>query len=110
MWRQVSNLPLLPGKLETCRHIGTDSSRGESIMTTIPTPLVRLSNLFPHRQVWAKCEHLARSGSFKIRGTIHLLERLSQESRTRELVVPSMGNTALGVAVGARDFGFRVVG
>src|SRR5262249_28668329 len=80
------------------------------MLTTIPTPLVRLNNLFPHRQVWAKCEHLALSGSFKIRGTIHLLERLGQEGRTRQLVVPSMGNTALGVAVGARAFGFRVVG
>jgi len=80
------------------------------MLMTIPTPLVRLSNLFPQRQVWAKCEHLALSGSFKIRGTIHLLERLGQEGRTRQLVVPSMGNTALGVAVGASAFGFRVVG
>src|SRR5262245_4237763 len=80
------------------------------MLATIPTPLVRLSNLFPHRQVWAKCEHLALSGSFKIRGTIHLLERLGREGRTRQLVVPSMGNTALGVAVGARACDFRVVG
>ena len=26
MWRQVSNLPLLPGKLETCRHCHLDGS------------------------------------------------------------------------------------
>jgi threonine dehydratase len=69
-----------------------------------------LSNLFPRRQVWAKCEHLALSGCFKIRGAVHLLERLRREGGSRQLVVPSMGNTALGVAVGARAFGFPVLG
>lgn len=74
------------------------------------TPLVRLGNLFPQRAVYAKCEHLAPSGCFKIRGATHLLERLSQDGRTRLLVVPSMGNTALGAAVGAKAFGFNMVG
>jgi threonine dehydratase len=80
------------------------------MLATIPTPLVRLGNLFPRRQVWAKCEHLALSGCFKIRGAVHLLERLSREGGSRQLVVPSMGNTALGIAVGARAFGFPVLG
>jgi threonine dehydratase len=80
------------------------------MLSTRATPLVRLSNLFPQRQVWAKCEHLALSGSFKMRGTVHLLERLVRDNRSRLLVVPSMGNTALGVAVGAQAFGFHVVG
>src|SRR4051812_22282463 len=74
------------------------------------TPLIRLSNLFPHRAVYAKCEFLAPSGCFKIRGATHLLKHLSREGRTRQLVVPSMGNTALGAAVGAKAFGFSMVG
>lgn len=77
---------------------------------TLPTPLIRLSNLFPHRQVYAKCEFVAPSGCFKIRGAVHLLEHLSREAQTRQLVVPSMGNTALGAAVGAKAFGFTMVG
>jgi threonine dehydratase len=75
-----------------------------------PTPLVRLGNLFPDRPVHAKCEFLAPSGSFKARGIVHLLERLRREGQQRPLVVPSMGNTALGAAVGARAYGFRMVG
>jgi threonine dehydratase len=75
-----------------------------------PTPLVRLGNLFPGREVYAKCEFLAPSGCFKIRGAAHLLAHLDREGSTRELVVPSMGNTALGAAVGARAFGFGMVG
>src|SRR5262245_43389089 len=75
-----------------------------------PTPLIHLGNLFPGREVHAKCEFLAPSGCFKIRGAVHLLEHLAREGRTRQLVVPSMGNTALGAAVGAKAFGFGMIG
>jgi threonine dehydratase len=76
----------------------------------VRTPLIRLGNLFPRRQVYAKCEFAAPAGSFKIRGAVHLLARLRGEGRSPQLIVPSMGNTALGAAVGARSFGFRMVG
>jgi threonine dehydratase len=75
-----------------------------------PTPLIRLANLFPRRAVYAKCEFLAPSGCFKIRGAMHLLDHLSREGRTPPLIVPSMGNTALGAATGAQAFGFRMTG
>jgi threonine dehydratase len=75
-----------------------------------PTPLVRLGNLFPRHEVHAKCEFLAPSGCFKIRGATHLLEHLQRAGGTRHLVVPSMGNTALGAAVGAQAFGFTMTG
>jgi threonine dehydratase len=73
-----------------------------------PTPLVRLGNLFPRHEVFAKCEFLAPSGCFKIRGATHLLEHLARQSGSRRLVVPSMGNTALGAATAAREFGFAM--
>ncbi len=75
-----------------------------------PTPLIRLGNLFPQREVYAKCEFVAPSGCFKIRGAMHLLDHLSREGRTRQLIVPSMGNTALGAAVGAQALGFGMTG
>jgi threonine dehydratase len=75
-----------------------------------PTPLVRLGNLFPGREVHAKCEFLAPSGCFKIRGAVHLLEHLRREGRSPRLIVPSMGNTALGAATGAQAFGFGMTG
>jgi threo-3-hydroxy-L-aspartate ammonia-lyase len=77
--------------------------------TTVRTPLIRLGNLFPNQEVYAKCEFIAPSGSFKIRGAAHLLEHLTAKGGTTALVVPSMGNTALGAAVGAQAFGFSVV-
>src|SRR5262249_37187815 len=80
------------------------------MLPLLPTPLIRLGNLFPQREVYAKCEFLAPSGCFKIRAPTHLLEHLSREGRTRQLVVPSMGNTALGAATGAQAFGFSMTG
>src|SRR5262245_30097222 len=81
------------------------------IMSPPPnTPLVRLGNLFPDRAVYAKCEFLAPSGCFKIRGAMHLLAHLGRDGKTRQLVVPSMGNTALGAAEGAKALGFALTG
>src|SRR3977135_1047470 len=80
------------------------------MLSLLPTPLIRLGNLFPRREIHAKCEFLAPSGCFKIRGAVHLLEHLRREGGPRQLVVPSMGNTALGAAVGAKAFGFSMVG
>src|SRR5438093_3890131 len=80
------------------------------MLPLVPTPLVRLGNLFPRREVHAKCEFLAPSGCFKIRGATHLLDHLRREGRTPQLIVPSMGNTALGAATAARAFGFGMTG
>lgn len=80
------------------------------MLTLSPTPLIRLANLFPQAEVHAKCEFLAPSGCFKIRGAAHLLAHLQGAGRSPELIVPSMGNTALGAAVGAKEFGFKMTG
>src|SRR5262249_19259822 len=80
------------------------------MLSAFPTPLVRLTNLFPDGRVYAKCEFPVPSGSFKIRGAKHLLDHLSREPGSRELVVPSMGNTALAAALGAKLYGFRMIG
>src|SRR5215472_13377167 len=80
------------------------------MLPLLQTPVIRLGNLFPRRAVYAKCEFLAPSGCFKIRGAVHLLDHLNQEGHTRHLVVPSMGNTALGAATGAQAFGFSMTG
>src|ERR1700734_895554 len=80
------------------------------MLPLMQTPLIRLGNLFPDRGVYAKCEFLAPSGCFKIRGAVHLLEHLKREGRTPQLIVPSMGNTALGAATGAQAMGFSMTG
>jgi threonine dehydratase len=83
---------------------------GPTITPIARTPSIRLSNLFPRRDVYAKCEFLAPSGCFKIRGAVNLLENLRRAGKTGQLIVPSMGNTALGAATAAQAFGFRMTG
>ena len=81
-----------------------------AMLPLVPTPLIRLGNLFPRREVYAKCEFLAPSGCFKIRGAVHLLDHLRREGGPQQLIVPSMGNTALGAATAAKAFGFSMTG
>jgi threonine dehydratase len=80
------------------------------MLSLLPTPLVRLTNLFPRPDVYVKCEHLAPSGCFKVRGAVHLLDRLSRDGRAPRLIVPSSGNTAVGAATAAKAFGFGMTG
>jgi threonine dehydratase len=80
------------------------------MLSLMPTPTIRLGNLFPQHEVYAKCEFLAQSGCFKIRGAAHLLDHLRHSGGTRQLIVPSMGNTALGAATAAQAYGFTMTG
>lgn len=55
--------------------------------------------------VLLKCEHLQRTGSFKARGALVRLARLSEGERRRGVVAASAGNHAQGVAWAARRLG-----
>jgi threonine dehydratase len=52
-----------------------------------------------------KCEHLQRTGSFKIRGAYNRIVQLSDEERARGVVASSAGNHAQGVALSAQLVG-----
>jgi threonine dehydratase len=104
-------MPAKDLQLAQPQSVGSLAYQHSLMMSQQPkTPLIRLGNLFPQRAVYAKCEFLAPSGCFKIRGANHLLDHLQREGRTQPLVVPSAGNTALGAAEGSKIFGFKMVG
>ncbi len=66
-----------------------------------PTPL-RLSHaLREHGEVFLKLECWQPTGSYKVRGALNLLGRLSPAERQRGVVAASAGNHALGVAFAA---------
>ena len=56
-------------------------------------------------EVVLKCEHLQRTGSFKLRGAYNRIALLDDESRRRGVVCASAGNHAQGVALSARLLG-----
>lgn len=63
-----------------------------------------ISAIFGHRTV-LKCEHLQRTGSFKIRGAANCIAVLSDAERATGVVCASAGNHAQGVAVAASSMG-----
>jgi threonine dehydratase len=55
--------------------------------------------------VMLKCENLQRTGSFKVRGALTRMSRLSEDERRRGVVAASAGNHAQGVALAAQELG-----
>jgi threonine dehydratase len=55
--------------------------------------------------VYLKLENLQRTGSFKVRGALHRLSRLTAQERSRGVVAASAGNHAQGVALAAQRLG-----
>lgn len=67
------------------------------------TPALRSSTL--GEGVVLKAESFQRTGSFKIRGALHRVARLSSEERSRGVITFSAGNHAQAVALACRDAG-----
>ncbi|GAB3565341.1 threonine ammonia-lyase [Spelaeicoccus albus] len=69
--------------------------------TIAATPLERSRALSggPVGSVYLKCENLQRTGSFKIRGALNRISRLSDSERGAGVVAASAGNHAQGVAL-----------
>lgn len=59
-------------------------------------------------ELYLKCEHLQRTGSFKFRGATNKLSTLGDEDRKRGVVTASSGNHGLAVATAAKRLGIPV--
>ncbi len=71
------------------------------------TPLERSAALseIAGGDVWLKCEHRQKTGSFKLRGAFNAISALPKEVRERGIIASSAGNHGLGVAFAAKHFG-----
>ena len=56
-----------------------------------------------------KAELFQRGGSYKLRGPLNKIARLSDEERARGVICSSAGNHSQGVALAARQYGVRAV-
>jgi len=57
--------------------------------------------------VWLKCEHRQKTGSFKLRGAFNAIAALPKQVRERGVIASSAGNNGLGVALAAKHFGIQ---
>lgn len=86
------------------------TSAGEVVARELAgTPLVGhpLLDRVAGAEVLVKHEHVLPTGSFKVRGGVHLAATLSADERARGVVTCSTGNHAQSVAYGARLAGCR---
>jgi threonine dehydratase len=59
-------------------------------------------------EVYLKCEHLQRTGSFKVRGAVNKLRRLGAAAQRTGVVTASTGNHGQGVALAGKLAGVPV--
>ena len=60
-------------------------------------------------EVRLKAELFQKGGSYKVRGPMNKIARLSDEERARGVICSSAGNHSQGVAIAAREYGVRAV-
>ena len=74
---------------------------------TVKTPLIRLSQLDSYLgcQVYAKCECMQITGSFKLRGAMNMIMGLDPEQLKNGIVTASSGNHGRGCAYAAKKLG-----
>lgn len=74
-----------------------------------PTPLLRnswLSELY-HCDIYLKLENMQPIGSFKIRGALYRISKLSASEKKKGVIAASAGNHAQGVAWGSKQLGVK---
>jgi threonine dehydratase len=76
--------------------------RLEGVVQLTPLEPSRAASEAAGLTTYLKCEHLQRTGSFKIRGAYNRIAQLTDAERSRGVVCASAGNHAQGVALSAQ--------
>lgn len=87
--------------LAAARRIGTDVHR-------TPVLTSRMLDAQAGRQLFFKCEHLQRTGSFKLRGALNAVRCLDQTRAARGVITDSSGNFGQSLAAAGATAGVAV--
>ena len=91
----------MPTDLITVDDVLAAQQRLKGIIEVTPVEPSRAVSDVAHMQTLLKCEHLQRTGSFKIRGAYNRIAQLTDAERSHGVVCASAGNHAQGVALSA---------
>lgn len=81
------------------------AQRLEGVAHATPVFTSRTLDALTGAQVFIKCEHLQRTGSFKFRGAFNALSQFDPRQRKAGVVAFSSGNHAQGIALAAQLLG-----
>ena len=81
---------------------------GAGVVRRTPTLSSRTLSELAGTTVVLKAENLQRTGSFKVRGAVHAMSRLSPDARAGGVVTMSAGNAAQAIAYAGRAQGVKV--
>ena len=95
------------GRLVTIDQIERARATLSGVVARTPVQPSRAVSSMVGAQVLLKCEHLQRTGSFKLRGAYNRIASLSPAEREHGGVRPSAGNHAHGAALSAPAPGVR---
>lgn len=94
-------------ELVTIDDVRAAAARLSGVAVRTPIEQSRALSEIAGREVVLKCEHLQRTGSFKIRGAYNRIAQLSAAQGDRGVACASAGNHAQGVALSAHLAGIR---
>ena len=87
--------------------------KADSVLATIGnTPHIRLSRLFPDREVWVKSERSNPGGSIKDRIGLAMIEAAEASGALKPggtIIEPTSGNTGIGLAMAAAVKGYTLI-
>ena len=97
----------MPTDLITVDDVLAAQQRLEGVIEVTPVESSRAVSSIANMRTLLKCEHLQRTGSFKMRGAYNRIAQLSAAERSHGVVCASAGNHAQGVALSASLLGVR---
>jgi len=89
------------------RDVSHAYQRLSGVVHDIPIDSSKCFSEMAKASIYLKCEHLQKTGSFKVRGAYNKIAKLKESGELKSVIASSAGNHAQGVAYAAKMLGIK---